>query len=204
MKIAKYTALQLDVMKSTSKHLEELISKFEVSKTRHEVKCHNILTSMKLFGLDFDFKPLSEVNSIIKNYDLVITLGGDGTFLRTASFIHDSTPIMGINTDSERSHCSFCSYNPRVYLIDPKMIWSKISEKEYQIKQRTRIQITFHRNTAEGEKDEVWDGAYALNEVLYADYDVGKSSYFRLSVDDKDFVPFKSSGILISTGDFDI
>jgi Predicted sugar kinase len=200
MKVAKYTALQMDVMKSTSQHLEDLIRKFEVSKTRHEVKCHNILTSMKLYGLDFDFKPLSELNSRIKDYDLVVTLGGDGTFLRAASFILDGTPIMGINTDSERSHCFFASYNPRVYLIDPKMIWSKISEKEYTIIKRTRIQIVFHRPTAEGEKLEPWEGVYALNEILYADLDVGKSSYFRLSVDDKEFVPYKSSGILVSTG----
>ena len=185
-------------MKSTSQNLEELIHRFEASKTRHEVKCHNILTSMKKFGINFDFKPLSEVNSIIKDYDLVITLGGDGTFLRTASFITDDTPIMGLNTDSERSHCSFCSYNPRIYLIEPKMIWEKISHGEYELKKRTRIQVTMGDPSTP--QTQVLKDSLALNEILYADTDVGKSSYFRMSIDGKDFIPYKSSGVLISTG----
>ncbi len=35
----------------------------------------------------------------IRGYDLVIALGGDGTFLRAARHIVDETPIIGINTD---------------------------------------------------------------------------------------------------------
>jgi len=36
----------------------------------------------------------------IAGNDLVISLGGDGTFLKTASMLKDTTiPILGINTD---------------------------------------------------------------------------------------------------------
>jgi len=40
---------------------------------------------------------------------LVITLGGDGTYLRTASMIHNPhVPLLGINTDPGRSLGVLC------------------------------------------------------------------------------------------------
>jgi NAD+ kinase len=35
-----------------------------------------------------------------EDLDLVVSLGGDGTFLKTASFVKNKTlPMLGINTD---------------------------------------------------------------------------------------------------------
>ena len=34
--------------------------------------------------------------------DLVIAIGGDGTFLRTSHFIKDSTPILGMNANPKK------------------------------------------------------------------------------------------------------
>lgn len=39
-----------------------------------------------------------------------------------------------------------------------------------------------------------------LNEIFAAEKDVGKTSLYRLRIDDKDLGKFKSSGIIISTG----
>ena len=37
---------------------------------------------------------------ITPDTDLVISLGGDGTFLKTASMVKDtSVPVLGVNTD---------------------------------------------------------------------------------------------------------
>jgi NAD+ kinase len=42
--------------------------------------------------------------------DLVVSLGGDGTFLKTASMVPDSEkPILGINTDPQRSVGCLCN-----------------------------------------------------------------------------------------------
>ena len=50
--------------------------------------------------------------------DLIFSLGGDGTFLKTASMIHDNTmPVLGVNTDPTRSVGHLCnrkvSFNDR-------------------------------------------------------------------------------------------
>ena len=42
--------------------------------------------------------------------DLIFSLGGDGTFLKTASMIKDNTlPVLGVNTDPTRSVGHLCS-----------------------------------------------------------------------------------------------
>ncbi len=44
-----------------------------------------------------------------KNYDLVISLGGDGTLLDTSRRIQSSTPLLGINSDPDKSMGALCS-----------------------------------------------------------------------------------------------
>ena len=53
---------------------------------------------------------LTEEDVEDKDLDLVISLGGDGTFLKTASMVKDSSiPILGINTDPQRSVGCLCN-----------------------------------------------------------------------------------------------
>ena len=40
---------------------------------------------------------------VIRDTDLAVTVGGDGTFLETSHFISDDTPIIGVNSDPARS-----------------------------------------------------------------------------------------------------
>ncbi len=54
---------------------------------------------------------VDDLNRTIDNLDLIITIGGDGTFLRTASHIYNTnTPILGITSDPTRSVGALCSY----------------------------------------------------------------------------------------------
>ena len=43
---------------------------------------------------------------IIQEKDLLIAVGGDGTILNTASFLDDTIPILGINSDPTRPEVS--------------------------------------------------------------------------------------------------
>jgi len=202
MKIAKYSAFELEGIQKKTSRLSELISRFEKSKERHEIVCQNILLSMKKFGVNFDFMSLKELNSPIKDYDLVVCLGGDGTFLQTAHYIIDQTPIMGINTDPDRSYCSYSCYNPRIYILEPDAIWEKMINKEYELKKRTRVEVSFFDEEDDSKPPVRWEGHYALNEILFADNDIGRASTFRMQVDNKEFISYKGSGAIVSTGNF--
>ena len=45
----------------------------------------------------------------VENKDLVITVGGDGTFLDVSHFIIDETPVLGINSNPNKSVGFFCT-----------------------------------------------------------------------------------------------
>jgi len=180
------------------------ISKFQVSKQKHEQRSQAYLSALKNFTDKFDIMKVSEFGDLtpsIKGYDLVVTLGGDGTFLKTASYIDNEIPILGLNTDSDRSLCSFCSFNPNLISMDPEEVWGKVFSGNYTIKKRTRIKFSILGSNSEVERESPRSEEFdALNEIFFADKDVGKTSNFRLSVDGEEFKHYKSCGIIISTG----
>ncbi|KAG9448142.1 hypothetical protein H6P81_014270 [Aristolochia fimbriata] len=61
--------------------------------------CQNILRQKSL-----DWEPLLRNNLCqpVRNVDLVISVGGDGTLLQTSHFMDDSIPIVGVNSDPTR------------------------------------------------------------------------------------------------------
>lgn len=58
--------------------------------------CQNILRKKYV-----DWKPVfrSDLSQPIRDVDLVITVGGDGTLLQASHFIDDSVPVLGVNSD---------------------------------------------------------------------------------------------------------
>jgi NAD+ kinase len=51
-------------------------------------------------------------SSSTKNFDLVISLGGDGTLLDASHRVVDDTPLLGINSDPSRSVGALCYGGP--------------------------------------------------------------------------------------------
>jgi len=119
----------------------------------------------------------------IKGHNLIFSIGGDGTFLRTAHFITNEL-IMGINSDVKKSEGKLCS----AVKENLKDKINKIKEDEFIIKKLTRVRVHY------SSKD--YD---ALNEIY-----VGSSKPYYLG---KYILKFnnikeeqKSSGIIISSG----
>jgi len=70
-----------------------------------------------------------------KDIDLVVSMGGDGTFLKTASFVKNKTlPMLGINTDPQRSVGCLCNrkvfYDTREY--DIKKMFRYIERENFE------------------------------------------------------------------------
>eukprot|EP00250_Pteridium_aquilinum_P024684 c29449_g1_i1 orf=145-1089(-) len=67
--------------------------------TVHEAttqKCTDVLGSK---GIVWTQLYRDELQDPIKNVDLVITVGGDGTLLQASHFLDSSTPVLGVNSD---------------------------------------------------------------------------------------------------------
>ena len=127
---------------------------------------------------DFDLQ-----KSVFNDKDLIITVGGDGTFIRASHFIHDAF-IIGINSEPETSEGAWTSLNgEEIEKIE------KILTGNFKTRKVNRINVL---------RNNVLLDSHALNEVY-----VGSANQFHTSRYDlihkgkREYQ--KSSGVLIST-----
>ena len=127
----------------SSKHAKQ--SKFFIEK--------NILDDLENIE-NLNLVPFETSNDLNSSIDIMISIGGDGTFLRSIEFVRDlDIPVMGINT----GNLGFLATSKKENIND---LINKIFEKEYNIENRTLIKV----NSDEiGINDSIFP--YALNEV---------------------------------------
>ena len=51
--------------------------------------------------VSIDWEPVlrTSLSQPIHDFDLVVTIGGDGTLLQASHFMDDSIPVLGVNSD---------------------------------------------------------------------------------------------------------
>jgi NAD+ kinase len=182
MKIAIYGNMyQEDYLKQLSEFLEAL-SQSDI-KVEMESRFYNYLCRLLpqepqvdgvIVGSDFEA-------------DMAISIGGDGTFLRTARWVGDKEiPILGINT----GHLG--------YLADitvDEMIGAVEDLKNglYKIETRSLIEVTSSR------KEAIIDWNYALNEVAILKQDTSSMISVATKVNDVDLATYLGDGLIIAT-----
>lgn len=119
--------------------------------------------------------------------DIAISLGGDGTFLRTAKRIsHKDIPIVGINT----GHLG--------YLTDAKMsevetVVNDIMSNRYKIECRTLLEVV------PDDKDIKFAEPFALNEVAILRQDTSSMISIETCVNGTYFTTYMGDGLILST-----
>jgi NAD+ kinase len=135
----------------------------------------------------------------VNSCNAIISVGGDGTFLKVASMIRRSEVVLaGINSDPHNSAGSLCTLQNEVPAIHSFLENLLHGTREPLV--RSRLQCTVREF---GVPDAVVDDGklpYALNEVFVASNDPSAVSSFALSIDGEPEFHSKNSGILISTG----
>lgn len=61
--------------------------------------CQNVLRKKAVYWETIVRKNPAQASQPIRNVDLVITIGGDGTLLQASHFMDDSVPVLGVNSD---------------------------------------------------------------------------------------------------------
>ncbi|MGB9748403.1 MAG: NAD(+)/NADH kinase [Candidatus Woesearchaeota archaeon] len=119
---------------------------------------------------------------ICKNYSLIISFGGDGTFLRTAHFVN-KTPLLGINASNKKKEGFLTTTSRQKFSNDLK---NEIFFEELQ-----RIKIIINGK-------EIPDKA--INDVFIGHKKSYKSAKYELILKEKGIrEKHLSSGIIIST-----
>ena len=123
----------------------------------------------------------------LKDIDLLVVLGGDGTLLGIARALNDSfnAPILGINI----GNLGFLS---SVDISEIDIALKKLQEGRYKVVDRMMLNCKV-------ESDEAKEELKALNDVVLARGTLSRMVKFTIFVDDKIYSTFKGDGLIIAT-----
>ena len=137
-------------------------------------------------GLKDSYQTFSSFADIKSGIDLFISLGGDGTFLKSVGFIRDSgVPILGINT----GRLGFLS---NISKDDIEVTLEAIDLKKYDFQLRSLLRV----NTPE---DIFGTENFALNELTIQKRDTSTMITVHASLDDKYLNSYWADGLIVST-----
>lgn len=139
------------------------------------------------YGIDIPEHVLfSSHEDLVGKVDLLLSIGGDGTFLKTLTLIRDSgIPVLGINV----GRLGFLAY------VAPDRIQKSMDavfSENFSVKSRSLL-------TAETESKVFGDTNYALNEVAVHKKDSSSMIIVHLEVDGKFMCSYWADGLIIST-----
>ena len=148
-------------------------------------KAVNLIKS-SLSKKDINFKCIERSRlkkTIFKNKNLIIAVGGDGTFLRTSHFIKDEF-LFGVNSNPDRKEGFFMSSCKNDF--DKKL--ELFLNNKFYVEKLTRLKSKIN-------KKEV---CLALNEVFIGNKIPYKTSHYKIFFNNKTEEQ-KSSGVLVGT-----
>lgn len=132
-------------------------------------------------------------NNIISNqinsndYDLIFSLGGDGTLLRSAYFINKCNQVLiGVNTDNKNSTGFYCPLHAESCIDINNM--KKLLNSDFQTRKMNKLSISI------GDRN-----YYFMNDLYLGEKFMGRVSKYKLTVNSDQSSIIKSSGIIIST-----
>lgn len=129
----------------------------------------------KVFHKKYDFSKV----------DFAFSIGGDGTFLRTARLVGDSqTPIVGINT----GRLGFLADIPETEM---HTVLQNICDKNYTIENRSLLKVRESENSKEC--------SYALNDVSLLRRDTSSLIIIHVYIDDALLNSFWADGLILAT-----
>lgn len=141
-----------------------------------------IKTDLRELGIPFDVRLRYHLRSI-RGYDLVVTIGGDGTFLETSHFLNEGV-LMGINSAPSESVGFYCRANRWNFRY--KLVSLLRGRQRLQKLSRLRVDLPHGKSIP-----------LVLNDILFANRNPAGTTRYLLSVGQKREEQ-KSSGIWIA------
>lgn len=141
---------------------------------------------IKKVGIASNCDEFSSRQEFKTGIDLAFSIGGDGTFIQTVSYIRDSgVPILGINT----GRLGFLA-NISTDSLDETM--ELVRKKEYVFQKRSLLKI-------ETESDIFGDENIALNEVTLHKKDTASMITVHATLDDNYLNSYWADGLIVGT-----
>lgn len=171
--------------------------RLKASHEHHIEALNDITTSLQDYGIDVSVVAANHMtHEALEGADMVFSAGGDGTFLKAASYVNTPIPVAGLNTDPARSEGNLCCY--RVDHVENRFSHAldRLLSGDFRWRMRQRIRVGMVN------QDGYWYELprYALNEVFIAESDASRPSHYNIGVDQYQRESQRSSGIIVCTG----
>jgi len=184
MKIAVYGPLYNERSKSTIKILIEYLKNRSVDVFFEKDFYESVL---KISNIDIESFRCDTFKSLDNSFDLLISIGGDGTILRAITYVKDlNIPIVGINT----GRLGFLATIP---MNTVEKALDEIFEGNYRISKRSLLAITV------GEGEAVFDLNFALNEITVSRKNTTSMISVETWLDDEYLTFYWADGLIVST-----
>jgi NAD+ kinase len=137
---------------------------------------------------NYNFAPINSglIYDEVKNMDIVLSIGGDGTFLRTALLLNkESIPILGINI----GRLGFLADISSSQINDTL---DEIFRGEYRIEDRSLLRMFTEEHAFSGFN-------YALNEVAILKRDTSSMITIHTYLNDEYLTSYRADGLIVST-----
>ena len=184
MKIAIYGTEYSERSKTTLFTLTEFLSKKKANIVIDAAFFDSIVKLSELKIESYGFETFEYLDS---SYDLLISVGGDGTILRAITRIKDiDIPIVGINT----GHLGFLS-TIKTNAIESAM--TQIFEGQYRISKRSILNVKTNPLAVSLDLD------FALNEIAVSRKNTTSMISIETWLDDEYLTSYWADGLIIST-----
>ncbi|WP_431165846.1 NAD kinase [Tenacibaculum halocynthiae] len=151
-----------------------------------EQKFYDLLIENK--SLEKKYPTFSHFNDLSDSFDLLFTIGGDGTFLRAITYVRNlDIPMMGINT----GRLGFLATIQKDQIEESIELLLK---KEYSIQERTLLQIETTPTT-----EEFSELNFALNEITIARRNTTSMIGIKTYLNNEYLTNYWADGLIIST-----
>jgi NAD+ kinase len=159
----------------------------------HQAAMAAVTRALRRLQIPFDLAFRATLK-VTRPYDLIVSVGGDGTFLQAARSACLAatdggplrcTPLLGVNADPQRSEAVFCAATPRTFArLCPAALDGRLPALRLY---RLRLRLNGERLAVR-----------ALNDVLMAHENPATMSRYRLAVGGRAELQ-KSSGLWVAT-----
>jgi NAD+ kinase len=174
--------------KDASKYIEELLQVLEDNNVDVVIEEQFCSFIEEQNNLQKKYATFSSYYDIDKNLDMLFTVGGDGTFLRSIVYIRDlNIPILGINF----GRLGFLAMVPKQKI---KIIIQAVLNKKYSIKERSLLSVS-----TKPQIDDFQELNFALNEITIVRKNTTAMITIETVLDDEYLTSYWADGLIVAT-----
>ena len=183
MKVAVYG--QNYAKESTQRAVEKLIDFLLTQEANILVQDDFIKTQNSAIQNDSNIKTFSALDA---SFDLLISVGGDGTILRAITYVRDlGIPIVGINTGR-------LGFLATIQTNEIETALSEIIKGDYKISERSLLSVT-----TQPVNNAILDTNFALNEIALSRKNTTSMITVKTHLNDEYLTSYWADGLILST-----